>query len=102
MSQLLHMENSPPLKPKRSYALEPIQVTLNRGVYFWCACGYSKKQPFCDGSHRMTNLQGMRFTITEEEQVVFLCACKHTKNPPFCDGTHKSLAQNEDLSKKKS
>ena len=30
----------------------PIAIEVEKGKsYYWCACGRSKKQPFCDGSH---------------------------------------------------
>lgn len=59
-------------------------------TYFWCACGLSQKQPFCDGSHKATSLAPVKFTA-EKTGRVFLCGCKHTSRAPFCDGTHKSL-----------
>jgi CDGSH-type Zn-finger protein len=71
---------------KAPYAVE---VTAGRS-YFWCACGRSKKQPFCDSSHMGTSLSPLRFDATEDK-TVRLCGCKATKNPPYCDGTHKTL-----------
>jgi CDGSH-type Zn-finger protein len=68
----------------------PFAVTLKPGDYFWCACGRSKNQPFCDGSHKGTGFTPMKFTMTEEK-TVYLCGCKHTATAPFCDGTHKKL-----------
>lgn len=58
----------------------------------WCSCGYSAKQPYCDGSHGRspTNLKPMVVEIKETKKYAF-CACKHTANPPFCDGSHKNL-----------
>jgi CDGSH-type Zn-finger protein len=58
--------------------------------YFWCACGQSSKQPFCDGSHKTTEFKPVVFTASKNGKA-HLCGCKHTKNPPFCDGTHKTL-----------
>ncbi|KAM4749808.1 uncharacterized protein FYW61_003996 [Anableps anableps] len=70
---------------------KPIKVELVGGKrYSWCSCGYSRKQPFCDGAHK-TRAQGMmplRF-VPEKDSTVWLCGCKHTSNPPYCDGTHK-------------
>ena len=60
--------------------------------YAWCACGRSKYQPFCDGSHTMSQagIKPVIFTQSKD-QTAYLCGCKHSKTPPFCDGTHKSL-----------
>lgn len=58
--------------------------------YYWCACGRSAKQPFCDGSHKGSDIEPLRF-IPEESKTVWLCGCKATHNHPYCDGTHKSL-----------
>lgn len=70
---------------------KPIQVELEKGKnYYWCACGRSKKQPFCDGSHKGTSFKPLKFTVDEDIKA-YLCACKHTKNPPYCDGTHETL-----------
>ena len=69
----------------------PIAVDVKEGeTYYWCACGRSSNQPFCDGSHEGTSFKPVAFTAEKDETVHF-CACKHTKNPPFCDGTHHSL-----------
>ncbi len=71
-------------------AKQPAVLTLEPGTYYWCRCGRSKNQPFCDGSHKGTSFSPMEFSLTEQKQVA-LCQCKQTKNPPFCDGTHKTL-----------
>jgi CDGSH-type Zn-finger protein len=68
----------------------PYEVELTPGDYWWCACGLSKKQPFCDGSHKITDIVPLKFTVTVAEKK-FLCGCKASKNKPFCDGTHKTL-----------
>jgi CDGSH-type Zn-finger protein len=68
----------------------PYVRELAPGDYLWCACGLSKSQPLCDGSHKGSGLSPKRFTVPGEEKV-FLCGCKHAKNAPFCDGTHKRL-----------
>ena len=69
----------------------PYQVDVEAGKsYFWCACGRSKTQPFCDGSHKGTGLTPVQFKA-EEAKTVWLCGCKQTKGRPMCDGTHKSL-----------
>ena len=69
----------------------PFAVEVNEGkTYYWCACGRSKKQPFCDGSHKGTGIEPVAFTA-EKTETAYLCGCKHTKNKPFCDGSHKDL-----------
>lgn len=70
---------------------EPIAVELKAGeTYYYCACGRSAKQPFCDGSHQGTAFSPIAFSV-EEDGVRHICACKQTKNPPFCDGSHLKL-----------
>lgn len=69
---------------------KPTQVTLEPGKYHWCACGRSKNQPFCDGSHAGTGITPIAFEV-EEKADAWLCMCKQTGNAPYCDGTHKSL-----------
>jgi len=69
---------------------QPAHATLEPGKYAWCACGNSKKQPHCDGSHRGTEFVPVKFEISEKKEV-YLCMCKHTKNRPYCDGSHKGI-----------
>jgi len=71
-------------------AKEPAVLTLEPGTYYWCTCGLSKDQPFCDGAHSGTDFQPLAFEIKEKRQVA-LCQCKRSKNPPFCDGSHEAL-----------
>jgi len=74
---------------------KPIKTTLVAGdEYYFCACGRSKNQPFCDGSHKQTSLKPKVF-VAEENGDAFLCACKHTGNAPFCDGTHKQFTASD-------
>jgi CDGSH iron-sulfur domain-containing protein 3 len=69
----------------------PIATELEAGkTYYWCSCGLSKKQPFCDGSHKATSLTPVAYVATTTG-TAYLCACKQTNNPPLCDGSHKKL-----------
>lgn len=68
----------------------PIAQEMEPGTYYWCACGHSDNQPFCDGSHKGTEFKPMPVEI-EEKKTVYWCACKHSENKPFCDGTHAKL-----------
>jgi CDGSH-type Zn-finger protein len=69
----------------------PYEVNVKEGRnYWWCACGRSKHQPFCDGSHQGTGLEPVQFTAAKTE-TVWLCGCKRTGSRPHCDGTHGSL-----------
>ena len=69
---------------------KPHVLKLAPGTYWWCACGRSESQPFCDGSHAGTGLAPVEVEI-EAERTVALCLCKHTAGQPFCDGTHSKL-----------
>jgi len=70
---------------------KPCIVELEEGKqYWWCACGRSKNQPFCDGSHKGTGIEPVGF-MAEETGKRGLCGCKHSTDAPFCDGTHSSL-----------
>jgi len=67
----------------------PVEVEAGKS-YFWCACGRSANQPFCDGSHKDTGIAPEKFTA-EEDGKVFFCGCKATGNSPRCDGAHNKL-----------
>jgi CDGSH-type Zn-finger protein len=69
----------------------PYAIAVEAGkTYYWCACGESSKQPFCDGSHKESGFTPLPFTA-EKDGAAYLCGCKATKNPPYCDGSHKAL-----------
>jgi len=68
----------------------PCVKDMAAGTYYWCACGRSKSQPFCDGSHKGTGFTPKKVEITETRKVAW-CGCKHSANAPFCDGSHARL-----------
>lgn len=69
----------------------PIEVQLEAGKqYYWCTCGRSQSQPFCDGSHKNTAFTPKALSVNENKSA-WLCTCKKTGNAPFCDGTHNKL-----------
>jgi CDGSH-type Zn-finger protein len=68
----------------------PYEVELEPGTYWWCACGRSKDQPFCDGSHEGTGFAPVELKV-EKKQTYWLCGCKATKDQPHCDGSHSKL-----------
>ena len=72
-------------------ATRPAVVELEPGqTYFWCRCGRSQNQPFCNGSHAGTDFSPIEFTV-EEKRNFALCQCKRTGDRPYCDGTHSTL-----------
>ncbi len=69
----------------------PYKVDVTEGKsYFWCSCGRSARQPFCDGSHKDTGLSPVKYTA-EKDGAVFFCGCKSTGKSPLCDGSHRAL-----------
>jgi CDGSH-type Zn-finger protein len=72
-------------------AKNPFAVEVETGKdYYWCSCGKSKSQPFCDGSHKGSEFNPLKYTASESKTVYF-CGCKNSSNGALCDGTHKSL-----------
>lgn len=70
---------------------KPIEIHLEGGkTYYWCQCGKSENQPFCDGSHEGTDFTPKAFT-PEKSGAAYLCQCKQTKAPPYCDGSHEAI-----------
>lgn len=70
---------------------EPFEVELKAGEkYWWCSCGLSATQPFCDGAHKGTGLKPVMWKA-EKDETVWLCGCKATEGQPFCDGSHNGL-----------
>ena len=77
-------------EPKIAQRSPVVQPTA-AGTYAWCACGGSKRQPFCDGAHQGSGFTPVKVTIAQAKTVAW-CGCKHTKTPPYCDGSHGRLA----------
>lgn len=77
---------SEPNVPQKS----PYLIDVEPGKYWWCSCGKSSKQPFCDGSHKGSDFHPVKVEFTEAKKVAF-CGCKNSKNKPFCDGSHRNL-----------
>ncbi|MFK7753417.1 MAG: CDGSH iron-sulfur domain-containing protein [Sedimentitalea sp.] len=80
------MSDAPKIAQKAPY---PVEVEAGKS-YFWCSCGQSANQPFCDGSHKGSDFNPVKFTA-EEDKKVFFCGCKASANTPMCDGSHSKL-----------
>ncbi|MEZ5715901.1 MAG: CDGSH iron-sulfur domain-containing protein [Paracoccaceae bacterium] len=80
------MTDIPEIAQKAPY---PVEVEEGKN-YFWCACGKSKNQPFCDGSHKGSDFAPIKYTA-EASKKVFFCGCKHSAKSPLCDGSHSKL-----------
>tara|TARA_B100000029_G_C17553176_1_gene950823 strand:- start:1289 stop:1531 length:243 start_codon:yes stop_codon:yes gene_type:complete len=80
------------MKNPSSFQDAPYKVKVEKDkTYFWCSCGLSKKQPFCDGSHKKeTYLKPVKY-LAKTDKEVWLCGCKRTKHQPFCDGSHSKI-----------
>jgi CDGSH iron-sulfur domain-containing protein 3 len=71
---------------------KPIVMTLEAGKYFWCSCGLSENQPFCNGAHKGTSFTPVKFELSESTKIP-LCLCKYTSGAPKCDGSHLKLPE---------
>ncbi len=78
--------SDPVIAQKSPFAVE---VEAGKG-YWWCACGRSQSQPFCDGSHKDTGFEPVKYEA-EKDDTVYFCGCKHTGSQPLCNGTHATL-----------
>jgi CDGSH-type Zn-finger protein/mannose-6-phosphate isomerase-like protein (cupin superfamily) len=77
---------------------KPFLVKVEPGrTYWWCSCGRSQKQPFCDGSHKGTSFTPVKYTAKATDEELLFCGCKHTRNGPFCDGAHTNLPNGSPL-----
>ena len=79
-------KQDPEIAQKAPYVME-----MEPGTYYWCACGRSKSQPFCDGSHKGTDIVPVMHQVSAKSKVAW-CGCKHSKRGCLCDGSHKSLS----------
>lgn len=80
-------ENSTAVVQTNTATRAPVEVTVEAGkVYWWCVCGRSQQQPFCDGSHKGTGLAPLRYQAPDSGKKLF-CVCKRTRGAPVCDGS---------------
>lgn len=79
------MEQKPEIAQKAPFVME-----MATGNYFFCTCGKSSKQPFCNGSHKGSEFTPQKVEISEVKKVAW-CGCKHSSKLPFCDGSHRNL-----------
>jgi CDGSH-type Zn-finger protein len=80
----------------KEVVITPIEVAVECAkTYWWCACGLSAKQTFCDGSHRSTSFTPIQYRANETGTKWF-CVCKRTQTPSFCDGSHNNLGEVND------
>jgi len=78
--------NTPTIAQRSPYA---VAVTAGKD-YFWCRCGRSAAQPFCDGKHKGSGFTPLKYHA-DEDATLYFCGCKHTQTPPCCDGSHNRL-----------
>ena len=72
----------------------PFGVVVENGRTYWCACGRSQSQPFCDGSHKGTGFEPVKY-IADDDVMVAFCGCKRSRHSPHCDDTHISIREDE-------
>lgn len=82
--------HNPEMESQNMAKKAPYIIDVEPGKYYWCSCGLSRTQPFCDGSHKGTEFRPLLVEIDKTQKKAF-CGCKKTKNPPYCDGTHSKL-----------
>jgi CDGSH-type Zn-finger protein len=74
--------------------LKSEKITMEPGTYWWCSCGRSQNQPFCDGAHSGTSFNPVKVEV-EEKQMIAWCTCKHSQKGFRCDGAHRALKTQE-------
>jgi len=79
-----------PMSEPKIAGTRSIKLELEPGAYWWCACGRSQSQPWCDGSHKGTEFKPLKYEVAETQRCS-LCACKRTQHPPLCDHAHRLL-----------
>ncbi|MEI8102104.1 MAG: CDGSH iron-sulfur domain-containing protein [Chlorobium sp.] len=67
---------------------KPYIIKEQPGTKYYCGCGRSKNQPYCDGSHKGSEFFP-RSVVIEAEKTVAICSCNKSASLPFCDGAHK-------------
>eukprot|EP00340_Litonotus_pictus_P008191 CAMPEP_0170515620 /NCGR_PEP_ID=MMETSP0209-20121228/2034_1 /TAXON_ID=665100 ORGANISM="Litonotus pictus, Strain P1" /NCGR_SAMPLE_ID=MMETSP0209 /ASSEMBLY_ACC=CAM_ASM_000301 /LENGTH=297 /DNA_ID=CAMNT_0010800189 /DNA_START=1 /DNA_END=894 /DNA_ORIENTATION=+ len=86
-----------PVSPRLGPFPVEVKDPIEEKNYHWCSCGMSKKQPFCDRSHKSTGFKPVNFQLAEKDSVIYLCGCKLSSRAPFCDGsTCVQMAKEED------
>ena len=84
------MSEPKPEIPQRA----PYMVEVEPGTYWWCACGRSQNQPFCDGSHQGTEFTPVQYEVATKKKIAW-CGCKHSQRGCLCDGSHNSIDEND-------
>jgi len=77
-------------EPRKGHFVPALVELVAGETYWWCRCGRSQSQPFCDGSHAGSGIEPMEWRV-ERARPALLCTCKQTKRPPICDNTHLTL-----------
>ena len=98
-SELAHVSVHPKIPKKGAYRIEMVEGQ----TYYWCTCGKSESQPWCDGSHKETEFLPLKFTWDQLPKKVSICGCKMNKDESLaiCDGSHKYIGNPEDIQQKK-
>lgn len=74
-------------------SLTPLRLEVTEGAtYFWCACGRTQTEPWCDGSHKVTTIRPVKW-VAPKSGTASVCACRATRRPGrvLCDGSHAAV-----------